>query len=412
MNTRNGLKKIHTDFHNIYRKLDKAYTENSTNEKITGGIVGIWAKMSVDSLLRNKLIKEGEYVFSPSCSRNLCCQCLVPGLVSKILPLLDKIATRYVALQALFAITYHGSIEARLPIAKEATPTLIRLMEELPDDYEANDLVIGTLSNAVGTVLNEEHVDGEMLKLLNIPTILRLLLQNTQKPEVSIRLINHAYDLITAAAFHCHKEVKAIPPLIPLVISALRTTDIAVRCGALATLNRLNSSDAEEESRDYNMVKLDYALKSGYPEHLATLLQKYGPRKCEISLMLQCTGQHQRAMMRVAQDHDLCSLGRTLGGLITTTEFALSTGPCEMFAALSMNMNLPFRIWTDALPFCAKALRENGSRSDLDVADILDIKYDFGSTRSGVERGSPRAGCMSSFCAVSFELMLTISPST
>ena len=56
---RSGLKRIHAKFPEIFKKLDNAYTANIGNEKIMGGIVGIWAKMSADALLRDKLFKAG-----------------------------------------------------------------------------------------------------------------------------------------------------------------------------------------------------------------------------------------------------------------------------------------------------------------------------------------------------------------
>lgn len=226
MNSRTGLKKIHTNFQEIYRKLNKAYTENPTNEKITGGIVGIWAKMCVDSILRDKLFREGKLILL------LLFDELITvfgntGLVSKILPLLDVRATRYVGLEALSAVTHHGGMEARQAIAKETTSTLVRLMQEPPDDYKANDLIIATLTHAVGAVVNEEHVDNKLLKSLDMPTILPLLMGNMRKPEVPFTLLTHAYYFLTSITRQCHQEVKAIPRLVSLLVSALRTNDPA-----------------------------------------------------------------------------------------------------------------------------------------------------------------------------------------
>lgn len=59
LTTRSGLKRIHARFSEIFKKLDNAYTANLGNEKIMGGIVGIWAKMSADALLRDKLFRAG-----------------------------------------------------------------------------------------------------------------------------------------------------------------------------------------------------------------------------------------------------------------------------------------------------------------------------------------------------------------
>lgn len=57
--TRSGFKKVHTNFNVIYNRIDNAYQKNLGNYKIRGGIVGIFAKMCVDSILRNKLFEKG-----------------------------------------------------------------------------------------------------------------------------------------------------------------------------------------------------------------------------------------------------------------------------------------------------------------------------------------------------------------
>jgi len=40
--------------------MNTMYNKNLDKDKITGGIVGIWAKMSTDSILRNKLFEKGK----------------------------------------------------------------------------------------------------------------------------------------------------------------------------------------------------------------------------------------------------------------------------------------------------------------------------------------------------------------
>jgi hypothetical protein len=59
LTSRNGLKKVHRDFDAIYRRLDRLYEKNPTNEKIVGGVIGIYAKMCADYILRDKLFKAG-----------------------------------------------------------------------------------------------------------------------------------------------------------------------------------------------------------------------------------------------------------------------------------------------------------------------------------------------------------------
>lgn len=68
------------------------------------------------------------------------------GLLAKIIPLFDDRSTRIVALQALSTVTHHGGAEVRREIALHTTSTLIRLMEEFPEDMIINELVMVTLA--------------------------------------------------------------------------------------------------------------------------------------------------------------------------------------------------------------------------------------------------------------------------
>ena len=60
LTTRRGLKQIHADFTRIYDRMNTMYNNNLDKEKITGGIVGVWAKMCTDSLLMHKLFEKGQ----------------------------------------------------------------------------------------------------------------------------------------------------------------------------------------------------------------------------------------------------------------------------------------------------------------------------------------------------------------
>jgi hypothetical protein len=40
-----------------------------------------------------------------------------------------------------------------------------------------------------------------------------------------------------------------------------------------------------------------------------------------------------------------------------------------------MDVGLPFRMWSDALPHCATAIRDRGLPAQVDLADILDMKF-------------------------------------
>lgn len=64
LETRSGLKKVHANFEDIQKKLEATFSKYDGNEKVKGGIVGIWARMCVDAILRDKLFKAGKPVYT------------------------------------------------------------------------------------------------------------------------------------------------------------------------------------------------------------------------------------------------------------------------------------------------------------------------------------------------------------
>ncbi|CAL1708906.1 unnamed protein product [Somion occarium] len=359
MNRRSGLKKVHVNFPQIYRKLDDAFAQAKTlgNDKVMGGIVCIWAKMSVDARLRNKLFKE--------------------GLLSKLIPLLDMRSTRIVGLQALVTMTHHGGIEVREDIAKE-TPTLLRLMQEFPDDAKVNELVVSTISHATGSLINTDiSIPARVKKAIDMPTLLKLIVDAMRKPTAEYYLINHGMNFFMSASMHYAREMKAIPPLMNLLVAALRSNDLSIRSDAVITLLRINIPDSEEDTRFSDPHKFMASISRPSPSHLNAACMQYGATKVETYLRTQTMRDYQKAMMECAQNHDLVKLGRTLADLITRTEYSVAEGGYQAVNERTgrmelMDVGLPFKMWSDALPHCAKALRAKG---ELDKADILDIKY-------------------------------------
>lgn len=88
-------------------------------------------------------------------------------------------------------------------------------------------------------------------------------------------------------------------------------------------------------------------------------------------------------MMDCLQNHDYYALGITLAELITRTEYSIAEGAFQDDRGTIMSKEitgLAFTMWSDALPHCAKVLRQRANAPDSskdlnDLADILDIKY-------------------------------------
>jgi hypothetical protein len=59
LTTRSGLRKVYSDFEQLNSRLHAAYNAQGSTWMIKGAVVGIYAKMSVDSVLSSKVFKEG-----------------------------------------------------------------------------------------------------------------------------------------------------------------------------------------------------------------------------------------------------------------------------------------------------------------------------------------------------------------
>ncbi|GLB39184.1 putative MYND finger [Lyophyllum shimeji] len=361
LTTKSGLKKVHANFDAVYRRLDKACTKYPDNERIVGGVLAIFAKMCADSILRNKLHER--------------------GLLTKLLPLLDSESTRHMALRALGTITHHGGGTIRKDIARRTTATLIKLIEEFPDDKVIAELVVTVLSHSIsGVVEGEKPSDPTLLASLDLRAIFKVVTETSRKEWASQYLINHAVSLLATATLNAADICKAYPPMLKFLVAGLRSADWVMRCTCLGGIIRLHRNESELDMRTLDPNKFIGCIQRGFPPHLQDRMMDYGLPRCDTYLTLATTRDYQAAMMACAQDHDLRALGLKLAELILRTEFSIADG---MFQAQDprtgrlevMDIGLPFTRWIDALPPCARAVRTRGNAKDADLADILDIKY-------------------------------------
>ena len=301
----------------------------------------------------------------------------------KLVPLLDRPKTRLVGLQALSNVTHHGGTDIRREIATY-TPTLLRLMEEFPDNAAINEQIIVTLAHAIGSVVNDEDsaksVVAANIRKLDIPKVLDLVFKNLKSPNGSYYMVTHAIEFLCMSVLGCYREIQANPSVLNLLVGLLRSKNLSNRVSALGALCRLVLNDSEDDIRQLDPYKFMAAIQGGFPQHLSDILMEYNPTQCDTFLILHTQRDFTSAMMRCAQDKDLYSLGKKIAEFITRTEFSVveggfqaineRTGRMEM-----MDVGLPFMMWTDSLPHCAIALRKTGKAEDLDAADIVECKF-------------------------------------
>ncbi|RDX49823.1 hypothetical protein OH76DRAFT_1482910 [Lentinus brumalis] len=339
LSTRHGLKKVHTRFSEIYKKLNAAYNagRREGNEKVM-------------------------------------------GMLKKIIPLLDLDSTRHVALNALVMVTHHGGEQSRVQIARQLNRTLVKLVEDLPDDPKAVELAISTMDHATEAVIaNEDPPSLVLVKEIDVQSVLTVTVAALRKPTISYTLVSHALNLLASAAQHCPAMCKAVPGLTALTAAFLRSKNINIRATAMGGLLRLPIAECEQDAMHFDFNGLMVAAAAGPPDHLLDIAVDYGMDRLDLHVMLKAVGAYTDAISRAMQDRDMYALGKKLVDLTQRAEYVIAEGGWQgadgrVFGSAELG-NAPFTRWTDALPLCAKALRAKGGKDDLDAADILDMKF-------------------------------------
>ena len=296
------------------------------------------------------------------------------------MPLVERDGSRRVALRALTTVTQHGGLDIRQEIALH-TPILISALQRHPDDLEFAELVMSTMAHAVGAAIcSEQKPAAKYIRTLKVPTLLPLVLEWISKPGINVQLLQHALELLAQTSMHFWQDWMAYPPAIEFFVACLRGPDLTSRCCALGGLIRLHASCCEQDQRSNDPNKLVNALQGDFPDHLQDVMMDYGLPRCDAYLTIRSVGDYQNAMMDCTRDCNLYTLGLKLAELILRNEFSIAEGgfqsPNPRTGKLELlDIGLPFKMWTDALPLCAKAIREEGRPAELDLADMLDMKF-------------------------------------
>lgn len=291
---------------------------------------------------------------------------------------------------SLSIITHHGGANARLAIAAH-TPLLTSILATNLDKPRVAGNIVATVSHSLGSLLSEETTDKRLLKSItpHLPAAADTVLKVLRAPTVTKEAIDHAMSLFAFLTLPCYDLCKKYPAIINFLVAGLRSSDITNRSVCMGAIIRYHRHEAEEEPRNFDPRVMMAKYSSGQtPGHLSELSVDYGVSRCEIYLTLQANVENTKAFMQCAQDHDLYKLGLSLVNCIWQTEFSVAQGSYgstdERGRPIDIDLGLPFKMWIDALPHCAAAIRARKSPETYeDMADILEIKYLILTARPG-----------------------------
>lgn len=283
------------------------------------------------------------------------------------------------ALRALTTVTRYGGEEVRCLIAKH-TDSLTRLVDALPDDPVVCDLTVSIMAHCVvvitdGTEDLPKH--PETLRKLDMGNILQTAMHCITE-QFSPSSVEHGRLLLASTTLHINATHWAVKETEQFLIAGLRSEDWGILSVALGGLMRLYKPGSEEELRHLDPQVILSAVQRP-PNILKATMAAYGPRKCDIFLTLVASRDVQSAMIEAVQDHNIYALGMKRYKIILSTEFSiydgyfLETDPRTGQDRI-MDTGLPFERYIDALPICAKAIREKGVAEEQDAVNVLELK--------------------------------------
>lgn len=142
---------------------------------------------------------------------------------------------------------------------------LTRLADESSDDIIMLEPIVVVLSNSVYAVVRGQFPsDPYLLQSLDIPAILRAVVQSMQKPNATTRIFQYGLKLLEMCPLNCSDACKSYPPSLMFLIAGLQSKQYSVRIGCLRALMHLYLREEEDNNFTMNVaVVCDRLLGTG-----------------------------------------------------------------------------------------------------------------------------------------------------
>jgi hypothetical protein len=284
-------------------------------------------------------------------------------------------------MESLAIATHHSGMAERLAIASKMS-AIAEVLEQKMGDTPTTRHAWSVIAHSAFAVLGmKPKPTVASLRALDVPHLIRLALLSMRQPDPPRDRSDHTLSFLTTAAIHYSAEVLAQPAAIDFPVSCTHAPNIRVRTEALEALLRLCVARAQPKETTFDMKKLilDRHFHQRLPDYAVDVLFEYGIKNNETYAVAESTQATTMALMAAMQHGDLLRLGRELGPLMLSTEYAFPDGVFETRDPRTgrmreENCGLPFTRWNDALPHCARALREQGRPDEQETADTLECK--------------------------------------
>jgi hypothetical protein len=175
-------------------------------------------------------------------------------------------------------------------------------------------------------------------------------------------------------------QIKANPSALRLLVASLQSKFFFLRLQALSTLLQLHHGISEPGLLKVTAKEYNIAFKrwENLPSRIELLLEDNSDVGRECKGMLMCG----KACMQVCEDKDIIAFGKALRPLVAGLEYSIIDYDFS-------GHGLPFTRNRDALLHCAEAARNRGTPDDLDLADMLELRWS--SVESSIDETHKRA---------------------
>jgi hypothetical protein len=261
--------------------------------------------------------------------------------------------------------------------AKYTTPALISVLRDAQNSPYTSMLVVAILAHTIPPVFLEAKPNFAQRSDIDIEEVFRTLLLVFKHPECSSHTLAHGTQILfcCAAKGHSHYDQAAVR----FLVGCLRANDLEMRSNAMLSILSFHTHHSVEEVKSLDLLKMMNTVMK-LPGHLQDLMMSYGVDRCDSHTILRAANMCQEAQTEAVQTRDFYSLGLKLVDLVTLHEYAILNGSWEVMEhgyRAQNDLGLPYVMWVDSLPVCAKELRQRNYQKHADGADMLDIKWNI-----------------------------------
>ncbi|KAJ3776442.1 hypothetical protein FB446DRAFT_298862 [Lentinula raphanica] len=342
LSTKAGLKRVYFKFDAIASRLDAAFTRYEDTDKIVCGVVGIYTELCVDAVLNARLFEN-------------------PGLLRRLLNLLNRDACRRIALHVLMNAVHHAGTSLRVDLARNAS-VLIQTLQDHSDEELTAESIIDILSYSVTFAVDGDCQHGptipEIHRSLDMKTILGLTIHHMRQPYASKDLIHCSLRLISASALHCSSVFRSVPALDMFLVAGLKSKNWGMRGMCFGAIIRSHITSAVHGVPMLGLQLFPPEFFEEMPPHLFHILEQYGLSRCHTIEVHHVTAAYEAILDFWEASHDYYALGAGLADLTP-----LLTVP-----------DMPSCNIEEIIPCCLQELRARGTSADTRRADILEMK--------------------------------------